>query len=895
MEKCKICNESFSDGNTSVVLRAKGSNGVNHASAQRGSSIVTIPGDRVHIECRRSYCKAENIARDNVIPSLQQQQIKHNLRSEHNFNFQEHCLFCGQPTEIDKKHKQREKIDIYPVRTGDFQEMIVQVCHLRNDEWSDTVLGRMSSVHDLHAADAVYHNICNTNFRNMKNIPSQFSANPGNKPKRLKLGRPEDYERTTAVLKVANFLEEYDDEQITIQDLIVKMTEYLQDTGCEPYCAKWMKIKIKEHFGDRVIMTGLENQCVVTLRDTAHSILREFHKQQKSMNPEDEKLNIIKTAAKLIGSDVKFMEVLNDSYPASSDIAAAASYVPESLRVLLRNMFAGKNIDTKVASIGQSIMQAIRPRTMIAPLQLGLGVQMHHHFASRFLVNTLHEHGFACSYADVIKYEQSAAVAQGTEIPGFTEEHHIQYVADNVDHNVATIDGTGTFHGMGIIACITPGTQQNKPVPKIQVTAADIAAVGRINIQYFMIPPIRAPIVYQPLALLPADNKTSQLDVLWKTSLLLHSQRPSWSGMMQILHLDEHPGRASVTFLPMIDLDPSDESCIYSTLRFVATHALQYDVTPVLTFDQPLFWKALNIIQSQPSNNELKRIVLRLGGFHMKMSFLGSIGHLMAGSGLEELLEVVYAGNTVCHMMSGKAVSRAVRGHMLVDAALNAMLLADAYNVPLPTKDTVEHPPVEMTPAADTEPDEEVPDTQETVTTDLSIASELYDQAMSSNMPMEGLCSADVLVRIQSALNNKKESMHMRTAQLWLQYMDMIDILRNFIKAERTGNWRLHLQCVQDMLPYFATSGHRLYAKSAYVYLQMMTALPETHPDVHKKFEEGFHVVRRSNRYWAGLSTDLIIEQVLMRSVKTHGGLTRGKGFTETQRLVWVLSDKRCQ
>ena len=261
----------------------------------------------------------------------------------------------------------------------------------------------------------------------------------------------------------------------------------------------------------------------------------------------------------------------------------------------------------------------------------------------------------------------------------------------------------------------------------------------------------------------------------------------------------------------------------------------------------------------------------------MKMSFLGSIGHLMAGSGLEELLEVVYAGNTVCHMMSGKAVSRAVRGHMLVDAALNTMLLADAYNVPLPTKDTVEHPPVEMTPAADTEPDEEVPDTQETVTTDLSIASELYDQAMSSNMPMEGLCSADVLVRIQSALNNKKESMHMRTAQLWLQYMDMIDILRNFIKAERTGNWRLHLQCVQDMLPYFATSGHRLYAKSAYVYLQMMTALPETHPDVHKKFEEGFHVVRRSNRYWAGLSTDLIIEQVLMRSVKTHGGLTRGK------------------
>ena len=30
----------------------------------------------------------------------------------------------------------------------------------------------------------------------------------------------------------------------------------------------------------------------------------------------------------------------------------------------------------------------------------------------------------------------------------------------------------------------------------------------------------------------------------------------------------------------------------------------------------------------------------------MQMSFLGSIGHLMAGSGLQGLLEVVYAGNT---------------------------------------------------------------------------------------------------------------------------------------------------------------------------------------------------------------------------------------------------------
>ena len=46
-------------------------------------------------------------------------------------------------------------------------------------------------------------------------------------------------------------------------------------------------------------------------------------------------------------------------------------------------------------------------------------------------------------------------------------------------------------------------------------------------------------------------------------------------------------------------------------------------------------------------------------------------------------------------------------------------------------------------------------------------------------------------------------------------------------------------QCLGFLSALVIASGHRLYAKSAYVYLQMMIALPETHPDVHKKFEEG--------------------------------------------------------
>jgi hypothetical protein len=65
------------------------------------------------------------------------------------------------------------------------------------------------------------------------------------------------------------------------------------------------------------------------------------------------------------------------------------------------------------------------------------------------------------------------------------------------------------------------------------------------------------------------------------------------------------------------------------------------------------------------------------------MSFLACIGHLMEETGLHDVLSTVYAPNAVNHMLHGKAVLRAVRGHFLVDAALNTLLMSDTFRVPL--------------------------------------------------------------------------------------------------------------------------------------------------------------------------------------------------------------------
>ena len=87
--------------------------------------------------------------------------------------------------------------------------------------------------------------------------------------------------------------------------------------------------------------------------------------------------------------------------------------------------------------------------------------------------------------------------------------------------------------------------------------------------------------------------------------------------------------------------------------------------TESISFDKPIWLKAVEIVSSKKLN-----AVVLLGVFHCLMSFVGSAGASMEGSELEKPLQQVHGTNTVSHMMSGKAISKALRGHYLIDSAL---------------------------------------------------------------------------------------------------------------------------------------------------------------------------------------------------------------------------------
>lgn len=83
-------------------------------------------------------------------------------------------------------------------------------------------------------------------------------------------------------------------------------------------------------------------------------------------------------------------------------------------------------------------------------------------------------------------------------------------------------------------------------------------------------------------------------------------------------------------------------------------------------------------------------------------------------------------------------------------------------------------------------------------------------------------------------------------AKLWMQCLEMISLIRELIKAERTGNWCMHLSTLAKMLPYFAASGHNNYTKGSCIFLQSMDKLEQRSPAVYQKFSDGYHVVRQS-------------------------------------------------
>ena len=516
------------------------------------------------------------------------------------------------------------------------------------------------------------------------------------------------------------------------------------------------------------------------------------------------------------------------TYPEPKDITCTA---PESLDTFIHNVIhhsSKTGHSPKHEAIMQSIIAATRPRSFLSPLLLGIAVCIHRKYGSKDLIELLNNLGFSQSYWEVQWYEYSVMADQSDQQD---PDGFLQHVFDNADFNIRTIDGHGTFHSMGGIQCSKPASNSGSVgATKRVLTPPEASVIGsyaEVPIKPYTQPPSKALsklTIKDPIEHEVATTVAERFDVLWISGHTIQATpHSSWAWFMQSAMQNTGTYDVSeITTLPFINMDPSDCSTIYTTLCYARAQCDKAgQKTCFVTFDQPLYIKATEIVRSSPG---LACVVVSLGGFHLLMSLMGAIGYIMSGSGLQELWESIYARNSVVQIISGHACNRALRAHFLTQQALASILwcpLMSWMRLKL-------H----------------------------SSASSMRMSCMGSTDAVEDPAVVTLDQRMKDMLG--KNYTLDKTAQLWIQYFS-VTLVRNFIQSERTGDWPLHLDTIRRMLSFFHASGHLHFAKSAHLYHQEMCSLHDVMDmnEFQAYTEKGFFTIRHSDRFWSGVWSDM--------------------------------------
>lgn len=256
------------------------------------------------------------------------------------------------------------------------------------------------------------------------------------------------------------------------------------------------------------------------------------------------------------------------------------------------------------------------------------------------------------------------------------------------------------------------------------------------------------------------------------------------------------------------------------------------------------------------------KLTMRLGGMHLTMSFVASIGKLYGDGGLLSMLvdSDVYAPATAKLMLQGKQVSRGNRALKLVLEALHRLYQESFWA-------WLEHQGHTMFPKYD----------MYKLVRDIQEAFKAEDRKSAVNLTKQ--LESEYMEHLQNLHKEFTTAGRAQSATFayWDTFMEGVNILMRLLRAEREGLFELHLIAVCETLPWCRAANRNNYAKYLPGYLQDMVSLQENHPKSYQYLHDGGFVVRRSLKRFNGVASDQALEQTINREGKIQGGVI---GFT---------------
>lgn len=834
---CIICNENYKTG--LVLIKQKALSRLIESSKARLDRKYTqfekLESAYVHGSCSTSYNKESQIQKAKDSIGQKMSEGKRLSGEARQFNFNENCFFCGAICYTNKQ-------DISYVQTNDVKTKIIAETSKRNKNEFKEMLLRLNSVQNLQGA--CYHRVCMCNFYT--------------KTSNAQAGRPASKETVDFMDKLYLYLAEHRSEcQFFLNDVH-------KEIGGE--CPEWrtVKAKLEVKFPNQLLFKVINKQHVIFFKNAIDDTMWKLWYEKRGQDRAEERKRIVDMAAKIILEDICTMEIDTHFYDILDPCKEESWFdglVPSSLRSFLKHLICtNKDKNSKsymkwkkrVATMSHSLISSVRPRSFLSPIMQGLASYLHKRSSSRHLVEAFSYVGLCSSYGETLRFE--ASISKDPANHTVSNDAYVQYIYDNFDHNTRNLDGKNTVHIMAGGKVVTPSsmvTSKQKIARLDEIPAAkDVSIDGFLPLQHYE----KKKDGLKGIEIEPIFDQneektvtTSMIDLSWQYSKYNDETSFGWNGFMESAHVSNQYQTSKVLFLPFVNNPPSDYDTIFTVMAESARDNNQhYKLKFVfITLDQQLWIKAREILASIDPENDpllLLTIRLRLGGFHTLMSHLGSIGYIMDGSGLKEALSTAYASNSVDVMMNGHAYARAIRGHFLVHLALSNIVFA-----------SIEFSDIEKGKLD-------------------ALLTSVGREEFESKLKLEdyNFLQKKYIDQLDKLKTNGP------TAKLMIQYMEMVQIVKDFIRAERTGNFDLHADTYELMIPFFHASGHKNYVKSGHLYLQDLKKLKLEMSSVEYALfaDQGYFTVRRSDRCWSGVWTDMIVEQVIMRTLKIDGGVT---------------------
>lgn len=306
----------------------------------------------------------------------------------------------------------------------------------RGDEWSQKVIERIQHEPDLVAADAWYHSFCH------KKLYQSIKCG-------AKRGRRPASSIDEAMEAIFTYIEtKFEECQFSLDELMNQIPQSLQ-----PPDSRTVKARIIHKYGDDVLISeNKKKKTVLCFKNVGHKILTDHWYSNRNLDPQKERLRIVKTACDIIVEDIRSQMYDVTQYPPSDNfLSDAETVIPESVKLLFETIVlkhkrgSVEKLKKKCVAFSHALISAVRPRSFLSSIMTGISAYLYRKFGSKHLLQVLSAFGFAGSYEDASLLELSTIMRpQNTKQ---RDDAFCQFIFDNADFNVNTLDGTGTCNG----------------------------------------------------------------------------------------------------------------------------------------------------------------------------------------------------------------------------------------------------------------------------------------------------------------------------------------------------------------------------------------------------------------------------------------------------------------